>query len=438
MSAIGNIPLPINEPVRGFAPGSAERLELQTAISQMGGEVADIPVVIDGREHRGHDITFVTSPQRHQHRLAEVHQATPQLLESAISGAVAAQKDWSRWPFEARAAVFLKAADLLAGPWRARINAATLLGQGKTPHQAEIDAACELIDFLRFNVHYAERLLHEQPGSSENSWNRLDHRPLEGFVYAITPFNFTAIGGNLPTAPAILGNVSLWKPSQAATLSNWVFYQVLLEAGLPPGVVFYDVAGPLFFGAAEKALDALTVIGEGVHTVIVNLDDVPAIDATGLVALESTIISHGLPRPRNLEVARRRGGTSPRELLDLFPALEKRWSVDAGSLSGGEQQMLAMARALIQDPKVLLVDEMSMGLAPLIVATLFETVHQIATDHGAAVVLVEQHVKLALEVADEAAVLNHGAVVLRGTADELRSDPQRLERAYLGELASSG
>ncbi len=140
----------------------------------------------------------------------------------------------------------------------------------------------------------------------------------------------------------------------------------------------------------------------------------------------------------NLEVARRRGGTSPRELLDLFPALEKRWSVDAGSLSGGEQQMLAMARALIQDPKVLLVDEMSMGLAPLIVATLFETVHQIATDHGAAVVLVEQHVKLALEVADEAAVLNHGSVVLRGTADDLRSDPQRLERAYLGELTSAG
>ena len=139
----------------------------------------------------------------------------------------------------------------------------------------------------------------------------------------------------------------------------------------------------------------------------------------------------------NLEVARRRGGTSPRELLDLFPALEKRWGITAGSLSGGEQQMLAMARALIQDPTVLLVDEMSMGLAPLIVSTLFETVHQIATDHGAAVVLVEQHVKLALEVADEAAVLNHGAVVLQGTADELRSDPQRLERAYLGELAGA-
>ena len=139
----------------------------------------------------------------------------------------------------------------------------------------------------------------------------------------------------------------------------------------------------------------------------------------------------------NLDVARRRGGTSPRELLDLFPALEKRWRVNAGALSGGEQQMLAMARALIQDPKVLLVDEMSMGLAPLIVATLFETVHQIAGDHGAAVVLVEQHVKLALEVADEAAVLNRGAVVLRGAADELRADPQRLEHAYLGELEAA-
>src|SRR5690606_3000160 len=163
----------------------------------------------------------------------------------AIDGAVAAQREWAAMRFEDRAGVFLRAAELLAGPWRQRMNAATLLGQGKTPHQAEIDAACELIDFLRFNVHYAERLLHEQPTSSDNAWNRLDYRPLEGFLYAITPFNFTAIGGNLPTAPAILGNVALWKPSHTASLSNWLFYQVLREAGLPPGVIQFIPGDPV-------------------------------------------------------------------------------------------------------------------------------------------------------------------------------------------------
>lgn len=237
MSAIGNIPTPVNEPIKSYAPGTPERAELTTAINQLGGTVTEVPAVIDGVRHLGHSSKGVFSPQRHQHQLAELHGADKDALARAISGGVRAQKDWSQWRFEDRAAIFLKAADLLAGPWRQRINAATLLGQGKTPHQAEIDAACELIDFLRFNVHYAERLMQEQPESSANSWNRLDHRPLEGFVYAITPFNFTAIGGNLPTAPALLGNVVLWKPSHTASLSNWLFYELLLEAGLPPGVI---------------------------------------------------------------------------------------------------------------------------------------------------------------------------------------------------------
>lgn len=237
MSAVGNIPVPHNEPIQMHAPGSPERAGLQAALKAMAAEVASIPVVIDGVEHREGAAHRVTSPQRHGHHLADSYGTKPALLEQAVAGAVAAQQEWSRWSFADRAAVFLRAADLLAGPWRHRINAATMLGQGKTPHQSEIDAACELIDFLRFNVHYAERLLHEQPMSSDNAWNRLEHRPLEGFVYAVTPFNFTAIGGNLPTAPAILGNVALWKPSQTATLSNWVFYQVLREAGLPPGVI---------------------------------------------------------------------------------------------------------------------------------------------------------------------------------------------------------
>ncbi len=243
MSAIGNIPTPINEPVLGYAPGSPERAGLEQAIREVGATVTDIPVVINGVEHRPGATNRLTSPQRHQHHLATVHQSTPALLQQAIDGAVAAQRDWERWSFHDRAAIFLKAADLLAGPWRHRMNAATLLGQGKTPHQAEIDAACELADFWRFNVHYAEQLLHEQPISVPGTWNRLEYRPLEGFIYAITPFNFTAIGGNLPTAPAILGNVALWKASATASLSNWYVYQILLEAGLPPGVIQW-IPGP--------------------------------------------------------------------------------------------------------------------------------------------------------------------------------------------------
>ena len=237
MSAIGNIPNPVNEPVLSYAPGTAERAALQAAITTLGSTVTDIPVVVNGVEHRTGATVRVGSPQRHQHHLATTHQSTPELLQQAMDGATAAQREWERMPFTDRAAVFLKAADLLAGPWRQRINAATLLGQGKTPHQAEIDAACELADFFRFNVHYAERLLHEQPMSVPGVWNRLEHRALEGFIYAVTPFNFTAIGGNLPTAPAILGNVSLWKPSATAALSNWLIFDMLREAGLPPGVI---------------------------------------------------------------------------------------------------------------------------------------------------------------------------------------------------------
>ncbi|HRP07911.1 MAG TPA: L-glutamate gamma-semialdehyde dehydrogenase [Gemmatimonadales bacterium] len=237
MSAIGNIPVPRNEPVRSYAPGTAERTELQAAIRDLGDNVTEIPNVINGEHIYSSSPKGVFSPQRHRHRVADLNGVAPADLERAISGAVEAQRDWAAMRFEDRAAVFLRAAELLAGPWRQRVNAATLLGQGKTPHQAEIDAACELIDFLRFNVHYAERLLHEQPQSSDNAWNRLDYRPLEGFVYAITPFNFTAIGGNLPTAPAMMGNSVLWKPSHTASLSNWLFYRILEEAGLPPGVI---------------------------------------------------------------------------------------------------------------------------------------------------------------------------------------------------------
>jgi len=243
MSSVPNIPVPHNEPVLNYSPGSAERDALKRALQTMASEVADIPVVIGGKEHRGKATTEVRSPHQHAHLLAQVHKADRKLADDAARAAVAAQRDWASWRFEDRAAVFLKAADRLAGAWRPVLNAATMLGQSKTAFQAEIDSACELIDFLRFNVHFAERLYAEQPASSRGVWNRMEYRPLEGFVYAITPFNFTAIGGNLPTAPAILGNTVVWKPAATAVLSNWHFFRLLQECGLPPGVINF-VPGP--------------------------------------------------------------------------------------------------------------------------------------------------------------------------------------------------
>jgi len=237
MSGTSNIPHPRNEPVLNYAPGSPERTALKAALGSVGARQADIPAVVNGREIRTGNTHDVVSPHCHGRVLAKAHQADRGTIESAVESAVQSQQDWGHWRFEDRAAVFLRAAEMLAGSHRQLLNAATMLGQSKTAYQAEIDSACELIDFLRFNVHYAERIYAEQPDSAPGVWNRLDHRPLEGFVYAITPFNFTAIGGNLPTAPALMGNAVVWKPSATAILSNWYFYRLLVEAGLPPGVI---------------------------------------------------------------------------------------------------------------------------------------------------------------------------------------------------------
>jgi 1-pyrroline-5-carboxylate dehydrogenase len=237
MSGTANIPRPHNEPVLSYAPGTTERTTLKTTLAALGGEQPDIPAVVGGREIRSGVATDVVSPHCHRRVLARLHHADPATIDAAVASAVDAQRDWAQWRFEDRAAVFLKAADLLATTYRQRLNAATMLGQSKTAFQAEIDSACELIDFLRFNVHYAERIYQEQPDSAPGVWNRMDHRPLEGFVYAITPFNFTAIGGNLPTAPALMGNAVVWKPAHSAALSNWHFFKLLEEAGLPPGVI---------------------------------------------------------------------------------------------------------------------------------------------------------------------------------------------------------
>ena len=237
MSSTPNIPIPRNEPVLSYAPGMPERDTLKAALALMSAERIEIPVVAGGRDLRSGTMVDVVSPHAHGRVLATVHQADAGAIRAAVDAAVAAQREWASWRFEDRAAVFLKAAELLASSHRAILNAATMLGQSKTAVQAEIDSACELIDFLRFNVAYAEQIYREQPGSSAGVWNRMDHRPLEGFVYAITPFNFTAIGGNLPTAPALMGNTVVWKPAATAALSNYHFFRLLEEAGLPPGVI---------------------------------------------------------------------------------------------------------------------------------------------------------------------------------------------------------
>jgi len=243
MDAAPAIPVPVNEPVLSYVPGAPERATLKQALQDLSAREVEIPLVIGGREVRTANTADVVMPHRHSHVLARVHQAGPDDVRAAIAAARDAWRDWSTWTLERRARVFLKAADLLATAYRPTVNAATMLGQSKTAHQAEIDAACELIDFLRFNVHFASRLYDEQPISPPGTRNTMDYRPLEGFVYAITPFNFTSIGGNLPTAPAIMGNVVVWKPAATAVCSNYLVLKLLQEAGLPPGVINF-VPGP--------------------------------------------------------------------------------------------------------------------------------------------------------------------------------------------------
>jgi len=245
MSGSWNIPQPHNEPVLSYAPKTPERATLKAALAAVGSRQEDIPAVVGGREIRSGQTQDVVSPHCHGRVLAKVHQADGKTIEAAVKAAVEAQRDWGNWRFEDRAAVFLRAAELLATRHRQLVNAATMLGQSKTAYQAEIDSACELIDFLRFNVHFAERIYHEQPASAPGTWNRMDHRPLEGFIYAITPFNFTAIGGNLPTAPALMGNAVVWKPAATASLSNWHIFKLLEEAGLPPGVINFVPGDPV-------------------------------------------------------------------------------------------------------------------------------------------------------------------------------------------------
>ncbi|WP_099248680.1 L-glutamate gamma-semialdehyde dehydrogenase [Mycobacterium sp. shizuoka-1] len=238
MDASTEVPVPANEPVHDYAPHSAERARLTAALHELAAGPIDLPHVIGGRHRVGDGERIdVVMPHRHTARLGTLTNATAADAAAAVDAAMAAKNEWAATSFDDRAAVFLRAADLLAGPWREKIAAATMLGQSKTAYQAEIDAPCELVDFWRFNVAFARQILAQQPNSAPGVWNRTDYRPLDGFVYAITPFNFTAIAGNLPTAPALMGNTVVWKPSITQTLSAYLTMQLLEAAGLPPGVI---------------------------------------------------------------------------------------------------------------------------------------------------------------------------------------------------------
>ena len=244
LSARRRVPAVVNEPIRTYAPGTPERASLKARLDRMAGEQVEIPVIVNGKEHRTGHTASVVMPHAHAHVLATWHKATPELVQQAIEASNAAREDWSRWAWEDRAAVFLRAAELLSTTWRDTVNAATMLGQSKTAFQSEIDAACELIDFFRFNCAYAEDLYGEQPISDKGVWNQTDYRPLEGFVYAVSPFNFTAIGGNLSGAPALMGNTVIWKPSATAMLSGYYVMKLLEAAGLPPGVINFVPGDP--------------------------------------------------------------------------------------------------------------------------------------------------------------------------------------------------
>jgi len=243
MNALLQVPRPANEPVLGYAPGSPERGRITKTLQQLSAETIEIPLVIGGREVTTGKLGECRCPHDHSRLLARYHQAGPEQVEQAVAAARAAWREWSELDWTARLSVFLRAADLLAGRWRDRLNAATMLGQSKTVHQAEIDSACELIDFWRFNPYYAARIYAEQPDSSLGVWNYVEYRALEGFVFAVTPFNFTSIAGNLPTAPAMMGNTVLWKPASTAVYSAWFLMQLWREAGLPAGVINF-LPGP--------------------------------------------------------------------------------------------------------------------------------------------------------------------------------------------------
>ena len=280
MSARIRVPAPVNEPVLSYAPGTPERDELKAALSRLSGQDADIPVIIGGEEIRTGTTHAIHAPHDHGLRLGVWHAAGAEQARRAIANTLEARREWASWPWEDRAAVFLKAAELLSTTWRSTLNAATMLGQSKTAYQSEIDAACETIDFYRFGAHFAEQIFSQQPVCDKGVWNRIEYRSLEGFVYAVSPFNFTAIGANLAGIPAMVGCGVLWKPSKHAVLSGYYTYKLLEEAGLPPGVINFvpgnpveitnvalshrDFAGLHFTGSTDVFQSLWTTVGKNI------------------------------------------------------------------------------------------------------------------------------------------------------------------------------
>jgi len=312
------VPAPVNEPVKGYAPGSPEKKALKQRLAEMAKERVDIPLIIGGKEIRTGETAQSVMPHNHRHVLGDWHKASAKHVEQAIAAAREARAEWSNWAWEDRAAVFLKAAELLATTWRTTLNAATMLGQSKTVFQAEIDAACELIDFWRYNPYYAQELYAEQPLSTPSMWNQLDYRALEGFVYAVTPFNFTSIGGNLPAAPALMGNTVVWKPASSAMLSAYYIMKLLEAAGLPPGVINFvpgdaaavsevtlgsrDLAGVHFTGSTAVFNSMWKTIGANMS----RYASYPRI--VGETGGKDFIVAHPSADPQALAVAIARGG----------------------------------------------------------------------------------------------------------------------------------
>ena len=314
---IYNVPKAFNEPVKSYAPKSKERDEVLAAFKEMYNSTIDVPLYIGNEEIRTGNTKTINPPFDHKKVVGTFHQAEKQHIEQAIDAALKAKKQWAAMAWEHRASIFLKAAELLAGPYRAKINAATMIGQAKTVHQAEIDSACEFIDFLRYNVEFMTKIYAEQPVSSEGIWNRMEHRPLEGFVYAKTPFNFTAIAGNLPSAPALMGNVVVWKPSATQMLSASVIMEVFKEAGLPAGVINMvsgnsamvsdvllasrDLAGVHFTGSTGVFNDIWAKIGQNIS----KYKTYPRI--VGETGGKDFVLAHPSSRPAQVATALSRG-----------------------------------------------------------------------------------------------------------------------------------
>ncbi len=279
-NAFFKVPEPVNEPILPYGPGSPEKAELKACLGRLSSDRIDIPLIIGGQEVRTGNTGRMRVPHDHNHDLGVYHKAGEAEVKAAVAAALEARKSWAAMPWEHRASVLLRAAELLSGPWRQTINAATMLAQSKTVFQAEIDAACELIDFWRFNCFYLTQLMGEQPDSSAGMWNRVEYRSLEGFVFAVSPFNFTSIGGNLPTAPALTGCVALWKPASSAVYSSYYVMKLLEEAGMPPGVINFipgsggevgdsvlespDLAGIHFTGSTRTFQHMSRTVGENI------------------------------------------------------------------------------------------------------------------------------------------------------------------------------